>query len=55
MPITIPIEIGDTILTGKFKNHKVVVKEIGLDEHQLPTCNGKGNKITIIRILNGIS
>jgi len=40
--INIPIEIGDVILTGKFKNHKVTVKEIGLDDYGLPTVNGKG-------------
>ena len=40
--IQIPIEIGDTILTGKFKNHKVVVKTIEKDENGLPTVNGKG-------------
>ena len=39
--IKLDIEIGDTILTGKFKNKKVVVKEIGVDEHGLPTVNGK--------------
>lgn len=40
--IELDIEKGDTILTGKFKNHKVVVDEIGEDEHGLPTVNGKG-------------
>lgn len=40
--ITIPIEIGDVILAGKFKNHRVTVKEIGIDEHGLPTVNGNG-------------
>jgi hypothetical protein len=40
--ITIPIEIGDVILAGKFKNHKVTVKEIGVDDYGLPTVNGKG-------------
>lgn len=52
MPIQIPIEIGDVILTGKFKNHKVTVKEIGLDDHQLPTVNGKGiMKIRIEKLM----
>lgn len=40
--IQIPIEIGDTILTGRFKNHKVIVKEISQDENGLPLVNGKG-------------
>ena len=30
--ITIPIEIGDTVLGGKFKNKKMVVKSIGKNE-----------------------
>jgi len=38
--ITIPVEIGDTILTGKFKNKKTVVKSIDTDEHGMPTING---------------
>jgi hypothetical protein len=45
--IKINIEIGDTILTGKFKNKKIVVKSIGVDDHGMPTVNGKG--ITKIR------
>jgi hypothetical protein len=39
--IFIPIEIGDTILTGRFKNKKSIVKTIGKDEHGMPTINGK--------------
>jgi len=39
--IQIPIEIGDVILTGRFKNKKVVVKEIGTNEYGLPTINGR--------------
>ena len=39
--IKLPVEIGDTLLMGKFKNKKVVVKSIGEDEHGLPTINGK--------------
>lgn len=30
--IELPIEVGDTILMGKFKNKKVVVKDIDWDE-----------------------
>lgn len=40
--IHIPLEIGDIILTGKFKNKKVTVKEFGIDKHGLPTVNGRG-------------
>jgi len=47
--INIPVEIGDTILTGRFKNKKVVVKSIEKDEHGMPTINGK--KITTFRVL----
>jgi len=39
--ITIPVEVGDTILSGKFLNRKVVVKDIGKDEKGQPTINGK--------------
>lgn len=46
--IELPIEVGDEILTGRFKNHKVEVKDIGEDEHGMPTVNGK--QITKIRI-----
>lgn len=40
--IQIPIEIGDTILAGRFKNKKITVREIGLDDFGLPTINGRG-------------
>lgn len=39
--IKLPIEIGDTILGGKFKNHKVVVKTIEKNEKGDITINGK--------------
>ena len=41
MAVTIPLEIGDVILAGKFKNKKMVVKEFGIDDHGQPTVNGK--------------
>lgn len=41
MSINVPIEIGDTILVGKFKNKKIVVKEFGTDKNGQPTVNGK--------------
>lgn len=39
--ITIDLEKGDEILTGKFKNHKEKVKSIGKDEKNQPTVNKK--------------
>jgi len=38
---SIDVKIGDTILTGKFKNKKVVVKEFGTDHNNQPTVNGR--------------
>jgi hypothetical protein len=31
----------DGIYTGRFKNKKTTVKTIGVDEHGMPTVNGK--------------
>ena len=39
--INIPINIGDVILGGKFKNKKIEVKEIGENEKGDITINGK--------------
>ena len=39
--ITIPIEVGDTVLGGKFKNKRIVVKDIGKNEKGDITINGK--------------
>lgn len=39
--IKLDVEIGDTILMGKFKNKKTVIKTIDTDEHGMPTINGK--------------
>jgi hypothetical protein len=47
--ITLPVEIGDTLLMGKFKNKKVIVKTIGKDEHGMPTINGK--KVVTFRLM----
>ena len=30
----IPVEVGDTIMVGKFRNKPVKVKEIGIDEYK---------------------
>jgi len=39
--IEIDVNVGDTILTGRFKNKKTVVKKIGVDNHGMPTINGR--------------
>jgi len=46
--IKLNVKIGDTILMGKFKNKKVVVKTIGTDDWGMPTINGK--KVATFRI-----
>ena len=47
--IVLPVKVGDTILTGRFKNKKVKVKTIGKDEHGMPTINGK--KVVTFRLM----
>jgi hypothetical protein len=39
--ITIPINVGDTVLGGKFKNKRIVVKSISKNEKGDITINGK--------------
>ena len=39
--INVDVKKGDEILTGKFKNKKTIVKDIGKDVHGMPTINGK--------------
>ena len=39
--VRLDIGIGDVLLGGKYKNKRVVVKEIGKDELGQPTINGK--------------
>jgi hypothetical protein len=39
--VELDIEVGDVILGGKYKNKRIVVKEIGTDELGQPTINGK--------------
>jgi len=46
--IDVDIEVGDTVLTGRFKNKKTVVKEIGTDSNGQPTINGM--KLLAMRI-----
>lgn len=46
--INIPVNIGDVIYLGKFKNKKTVIKKIDQDETGMPTINGK--KVVTFRI-----
>ena len=39
--VKLDIKVGDVLLGGKFKNKRIVVKEIGKDELGQPTINGK--------------
>tara|TARA_R110000744_G_scaffold356698_1_gene463473 strand:- start:941 stop:1201 length:261 start_codon:yes stop_codon:yes gene_type:complete len=39
--MNLDIQIGDTILAGRFKNKRVVVKEFGRDAKGQPTINGR--------------
>jgi len=39
--ISMDVDKGDTVLMGKFKNKKVVVKDIRKDDYRKPTINGK--------------
>jgi len=38
--LELDLEIGDIILTGKFKNKRTEVKKIGTDDLGQPTING---------------
>ena len=38
--LDLDLEKGDVILTGRFKNKRVVVKDIGVDDMGQPTING---------------
>ena len=39
--IQIPIEIGDIVRVGRFKNKRIEVKTITYDEYGLPRINGR--------------
>jgi len=39
--IKLDIEVGDILLGGRYKNKRIVVKEIGADDLGQPTVNGK--------------
>ena len=39
--IDLDIKVGDVLLGGRYKNKRIVVKEIGVDDLGQPTVNGK--------------
>ena len=39
--IDLDIKVGDILLGGRYKNKRIVVKEIGVDDLGQPTVNGK--------------
>ena len=39
--INVNVDKGDDVLMGKFKNKRVTIKDIGKDQHGMPTINGK--------------
>ena len=39
--ITIPVNIGDTIYQGRFKNKKTIIKKIGKEKTGMPTINDR--------------
>ena len=39
--IDLDIEVGDVLLGGRYKNKRIVVKDIGVDDLGQPTINGK--------------
>jgi hypothetical protein len=38
--LALDLEVGDVILTGRFKNKRTVVKKLGTDSLGQPTVNG---------------
>lgn len=50
--INLDVNVGDTVMMGKFKNKKTVVKKIDKDKHGSPTINGK--QATTFRLINDI-
>jgi hypothetical protein len=46
--LALDLEVGDVILTGRFKNKRTVVKKLGTDDLGQPTVNGM--KVLTFRI-----
>ena len=40
MKLLLDIKVGDILLGGRYKNKRIVVKEIGTDDLGQPTING---------------
>jgi len=38
--LKLDLDVGDVVLTGRFKNKRTIVKDIGTDEKGQPTVNG---------------
>jgi len=51
--VNVDVDKGDIVLMGKFKNKKIQVKDIGTDDHGMPTINGK--QATTFRTINEIN
>jgi hypothetical protein len=51
--VNVDVDKGDEVLMGKFKNKKVTVKDIGTDDHGMPTINGR--QATTFRTINEIN
>ncbi len=51
--VNVDVDKGDEVLMGKFKNKKTTVKDIGKDQHGMPTINGK--QATTFRTINEIN
>ena len=43
MKLTLDIEIGDILLGGRYKNKRIIVKEMGVDDLGQPTINGSAS------------
>lgn len=39
--LDLDLDVGDIIMTGRFKNRRTTVKEIGTDDLGQPTVNGR--------------
>lgn len=49
--VTLPIEVGEEILHGKFKNKKAIVKSFGKDKNGQPTIiSSTGKEIPMLKI-----
>jgi len=46
--VTLDLNVGDVILTGRFKNKRSIVKELGTDDLGQPIVNGQ--KLLAVRI-----